>query len=447
MGYKTVVGKTLNILNKRAVLLAVLLLFPFGYLGVKFWNSRNTTDTVTEAAFALENVFAEVSTNRKWVLIGDEFTFKQKSLRFSAELSPDFAAGSGVSLDYVISETGESGKMFPEGNGRFGADVFVGNLKPGRYSMEAQLGSPSGDATSSSVEFVVSYPLYVTWTLDWEGYDVPQDNLNDIASISKEYGVPVTHFFNPRLYTNPGISGARARYLTDWVKNRQEKGDAIGLHFHMFPDMVAATGVTPRTSPNWGSWKTDGYDILTSAYSYEETIEMLKWAKGVFEEKGLGTPTMFRAGGWFADEETLRALDNTGFELDSSGRTKYTFGENSMSGYWDLSATTHPYQLNSENQNLTDSPTMALWEFPDNGADSWAYSTEQLIARFKANFSGESLVEKQVVTHLSHPEWFSKDRPKIEALFTELKRSSNSADRGPVVYITLEKAYQIWAGR
>jgi hypothetical protein len=90
---------------------------------------------------------------------------------------------------------------------------------------------------------------------------------------------------------------------------------------------------------------------------------------------------------------------------------------------------------------------MGLWEFPDNGADSWAYSTGQLIARFKANFSGESLFEKQVVTYLSHPEWFSKDKPKVEALFTELELFSNTADRGPVIYITLEKAYQIWAGR
>lgn len=450
MGYQTGRGKFKNFFTKKAVIAAVLLAISGSYLGIQIWNIENEPRTIVKAAFNSEDVFETVSVNRKWILIGDEFTFKQRSLTFSAELSHEFtaAAGSAISLNYLISET-ETGEKMDRGEGnRFSADIFVGNLKPGQYTVEARVESPNGGFTSSGVGFVVSYPLYVTWTLDWEGYDIPQTYLNDLVEISQKHGMPITHFFNPRLYTSPDISRPRAQYLTEWVKERRDKnGDAIGLHLHMFPDLVSAAGVNPRTSPNWGSWKTDGYDIITSAYTYDETGRMLEWSKNIFEKNGLGIPTMFRAGGWFADEETLQALNDAGFELDSSGRTKYTFGENKVTGPWELSAATRPYRLNSNDQNIVDSPTIDLWEFPDNGADSWAYSAEQLIARFKANFTGEPISDKQIVTYLSHPEWFSKDKPKIEILFQELERFRNSTDRGPVIYITLDQAYQIWAGR
>ena len=440
-------GKIKNILNKRAVILAALFLVSGSYLGVRLWNYQEKSPTVAKAAFEPEQVFAEVTANRKWVLLGDEFTSKQKSLTFSVELSPEFSI-SDVSLSYQINAAGAEGKMLPEGDARFSAEIFVGNLKPGRHTVKARADSSTGSATSPEVEFIVSYPLYVTWTLDWEGYDIPQNYLGDLTEISQKYGVPITHFFNPRLYTSPDISGARAEYLTEWVRDRRDQnGDAIGLHLHMFPDMVKAAGVAPRSKPAWGSNLKDGYDILTSAYTQEETAKMLDWSKRIFEENGLGTPTMFRAGGWFADEETLMALQDTGFNLDSSGRTGDQEKTTNIEGHWDLSAATHPYQLNAEDQNLIGSPTTNLWEFPNNGADSWAYTQKELYQRFTANFNGDPLNEKQVVTYLSHPEWFSTDKPKIEALFSAINKYRNSADRGPVIYITLDQAYQIWAGR
>ena len=431
-------------------MIAVLLLVAGSYLGTQFWNAQEKPTTIVKAAFESEQVFAQVSANREWVLLGDEFTFRQKSIAFTVELSPEFsaAANSDISLSYSIPSTEKGGEMLREGTNRFSAEIFVGDLKPGSYTVVARVESPSGNFISQEVGFVVSYPLYVTWTLDWEGYDVKEDYLNAIDAIADKHGIPVTHFFNPRIYTSSAISKSRADYLTSWVIERKNsRGDEIGLHMHMFPDMVSAAGVIPHYEPAWGSTLKDGYDILASNYSYSDTVKMLEWSKKIFSQKGLGTPISFRAGGWFADEATLRAVQDTGFGLDSSGRTKYTFGENGVAGHWDLSATTHPYQLNAKNQNLIGSPTMDLWEFPDNGADSWAYSTEQLIDRFQANYSGKPLSDKQVVTYLSHPEWFWKDKPKIEALFTKLGKSANSADRGPVIYITLEKAYQIWAGR
>ena len=446
MGYEGPSIKIQNFLKNKAVGIAALFFIFAGFLGLEAWKSQ-TTGATSAVAFNPEEVFAKASTDRKWVLIGDEFTSAQKTFTFSVELSDEFAR-SEFSLTYAVPGTNKEGAMVKEEDNQFIAKIFIGNLKPGKYTVQGQAKSQAGSFSSDEVAFFVSYPLYVTWTLDWEGYNVPDAYLADLSYLSERHSIPLTHFFNPRIYTSGDLSQERQNYLTSWVKDRKDKnGDAIGLHMHMFPDMVAAAGLTPLASPAWGSTRDDGYDILTSGYSYGETVQLLTWAKGVFEQKGLGIPTVFRAGGWFADGETLQALQDTGFVLDSSGRTKYSFGTNYVAGYWDLLSTSSPYQPNVANQNSSVGPTLDLWEFPNNGADSLAYTTEQLIARFKDNFDGNPLSSRQVVTYLSHPEWFSKDKPRIDGLFSELDKYRNSVDGGPVVYITLERAYQIWSAK
>lgn len=445
MGYENRGRKIQNIFKNKATLVTVLFLILSGYLGVKIWNTQTAAGTVAEAASNPEQIFAQVSVDRHWILLGSEFTFKQKSLPFQVELSPEFA---GAPLSYAISGTDLQGRMIGDGNGRYSAEIFVGNLNPGRYAVSAQVESGSETVSSQEVEFNVSYPLYVTWTMDWEGYDVKQEYLDEIDKIADGHGTPITHFFNPRIYVASEISPQRADYLTSWVIARRERrGDEIGLHLHMFEDMVRAAGVTPRQSPDWGSTLKEGYDTLTSAYTYEETMKLINWSQKIFAERGLGTPISFRAGGWFADGETLRALQDTGFALDSSGRTPDQAITTNIDGLWNLKAATNPYQPNVNDQNSAQAPHLDLWEFPNNGADSWAYSEDQMYARFNTNFTGAPLKEKQAVTFLSHPHWFNRDNPKIEGLYTRVDRFLNSRDGGPVVYITLGQAYQIWAGR
>jgi len=443
MGQMTL-GKIWRFFIKKAVLVTVLFLIVGGYLGVSFWNSRLSTDTVAEAAPNPEQVFTKVSVDRQWVLLGEEFTFKQKSLPFRVELSPEFA---DISLNYMVSGTDLQGRMIRDGTGRYWAEIFVGNLKPGKYTVFAQIESGSGTVASPKAEFQVSYPLYVAWTLDWEGEIIPDKNLAAIDAIANNHKIPITHFFNPRIYISPATtSPARADYLTSWViKRKRTRGDAIGLHLHMFYDMVKAAGVEPRHSPDRGGRIDDGSDILISGYTYEETVKILNWSKNLFEEEGLGTPNMFRAGGWYADEETLKALDDTGFVADSSGRTKYFTGTKAIKGPWDLAETTQPYHPNIYNQNSSEYPTLGLWEFPNNGADSYAFSESELYSRFTANFKGSPLSKRTIVTYLSHPEYFWVDDLKLKTLFTRIDKHLNSLDGGPVIYVTLEEAYRIWA--
>ena len=432
-------------LNRKIITGALLFSAIIGFA----FNYQNTLQegTVIGAYQEIEQVFAEISASRKWVLIGDELSAREKTITVEVALAAEAEElFSASDLTYEISETPKTGTFNRSADGKFFAQVSVADLKPGEYAVVAKTQRNGNEFTSEEVNFNVSYPLYVAWTLDWEGYDVKPEYLDAIDKIADQHGTPITHFFNPRIYTSSAISEARAEYLTSWVIERNRtRGDEIALHLHMFPDMVKAAGVEPRYSPNWGSTLKDGYDILTSAYTYEETVQLLNWSRDIFAQEGLGTPISFRAGGWFADEETLRAVQDTGFKLDSSGRTKYQFGTNGIAGPWNLAETAQPYQPSVRDQNSVQSPTLDIWEFPNSGADSWAYREDQMYARFTAHFSGSPLGEKRVVTYLSHPEWFHVDNPKIEGLYTKIDRFLNSQDTGPVVYITLDQAYQIWS--
>src|SRR5690606_29209975 len=71
-------------------------------------------------------------------------------------------------------------------------------LDPGEYEIYTTVDSKNYE--SDFLTFNVSFPLYVTWTIDWEGYDVSEDNLKTMRDISSQSGMPLTTFFNPRLF-------------------------------------------------------------------------------------------------------------------------------------------------------------------------------------------------------------------------------------------------------
>ncbi len=442
------------------VLAAIVVGIGF-FLALRSMNARGSDDSVIPEIMGTtscdqfegpDQYIDGVSYEKKWVLTGDEFSDSEKSLKLEAQLNEnlgDFIDEENFIVSYDVIETDVTGDMTLKFDDDlvYEAEIYVGDLEPGSYQVQTHVDFECGSQSSEPIDFNVSYPVYVAWTIDWEGLEIKDQYLSDMAGIADSHDIPMTHFFNPRYYTNPAISKSRADYFRDWVVSRRDnKGDAIGLHMHMFPEMVAAAGVEPKTDPKWGTKAENGYDVLTSAYSYAETVKMMNWAKSVFEQNGLGTPTMYRAGGWFADLETLQAAKDTGFVLDSSGRTYYCFGSNNKCGHWNLKSTTQPYMVNKNNQNAAGSPSMGLWEFPNNGADSYSFSKEQMLQRLDDNYKRGSVSQNRVmVTYLSHPEWFDRDNPKLEYLFGEIDKYRYDKDNGPVVYITLDEAYDIYA--
>lgn len=459
-------SRNVAVTTSLLVVLAVALLgyYAYGQLFPK-WQAQTTSKVkgaqVCSGFDATQKRILSSKNVKKWILIGSEFKAEDKLLIVEAVLDTSLEKlskedGFTVHLNVVNTELSAKMSLVEDGimkNGKKASGLLyrgsaeVEGLGAGNFAVVTKVTTPCGEETSAPTAFNISYPMYVAWTIDWEGSDVKQQYLNDMSLLSRKHNIPMTHFFNPRIYVTKAVSAARAQQLTAWVKNMRDKyGHQIGLHLHMFPDMVAATGVTPRTSPAFGWGRTDGYDILLTGYSQAEVQKMLAWAKATLVAKGLGTPTVFRAGGWFANESTLRALQNAGFTVDSSGRTKFQIGTNGYYVPWNLSVTTQPYRPNTTDQNSSDAPNMNIWEFPNNGGDSWFFSKAQLLERFRAHYTSGVLKEKKLITYLSHPDWFYKDKPTMDGLLNYTDKFLYTRDAGPVVYITLKGAYQAWTG-
>jgi len=299
---------------------------------------------------------------------------------------------------------------------------------------------------SPNVYFKVSEPVFVAWTIDWEGKNVTDGVLASISKIATTYDMPMTQFFNPRIYVDTSIPDYRRAQLTNWAKARSLiNNDEIALHLHMYFDMVKAAGVTPHTTPHWGTG-VDGYDVPASAYTTEEMTKVINWALVQFAANNLPKPAGFRAGGWYANMDTLEAIDNTDLAYDSSGREDYKFGTLELAGTWKLPHTTQPYHPSIIDQNASvPGPVLKLWEMPNNGNDSYWFSSDDMISRFYANYQpGSAAANPTLVTYLSHPDWFDVDQPKLTALFLEIDKYSFEHDRGPVVYSTLSSALQEW---
>ncbi len=299
---------------------------------------------------------------------------------------------------------------------------------------------------SNSLHFLVSDPVMVAWTIDWEGYDVKDWTLEAMAAITSRYHIPLTLFFNPRIYIDQKTPSYRRSEITNWVMQRHlEFGDEIAMHMHMQYDMVRAAGIEPLSSPRWGSG-IDGYDVATSAYTTEQFTAILKWGLQQFENAGLPKPVGYRAGGWFANMATLQALEATGFTYDASGREPYKFGRKELPGHWALEHTAQPYKPSISDQNSSEPPQMNLWEIPNNGNDSYWFGTDELINRFYMNYNtpGQPVTDPKLITYLSHPDWFDVDQPKLESLFTEISKFSYEQDLGPVIYVKLSEALDYW---
>lgn len=381
------------------------------------------------------------SVNKTWVL-----TTEPRELTYTITIPQQITTGEpDIQVMYQLDN--EPPQPMEKKDNAYTVSIPTKPLVPQTYSLIAHISLNYQTYNTQPTTFYITDPLFVTWTIDWEGYDALDEYLGQMEQIADGFGIPMTQLFNPRYFTSPDIPPERAEFLMQWVKRRSElHSDEIGLHLHMFPDFVKETGVTPITNEVWGGGWTPGYDVLTSAYSYDDMVKILMYAKEVFHEKGLPQPRSYRAGGWFADLDTLKALADSGFLVDSSGRTAYTFGTNYIPGFWDLTQTTPPFFPSTRNQNSANPPPrLSLLEVPNNGADDYAYSAEEMVNRFDANYAGGAINGIKQVTYLTHPNWFDPRRQeKMKNVFAHVNQFSNKDDNGPVVYTTLLGIYQAW---
>lgn len=377
--------------------------------------------------------------DRHWIVDGiDEYSQVTYNLSIDSSIKPEEVPR------YKLIGTSKSGELRRVNATDYQVTISTKDFAPGEYKFQSTFTADGQTQKSTIIPFFVSKPIFVTWTMDWEGGDTPNHELDNLEQFSEKHNIPVTQFFNPSIYLNitNDVSDQRAKYLTDWIKKRQEKGDEIGLHLHMHYKLIETIGIPVRKSPQWTPLD-NGHTVPMTAYSYEEQKKMLQWSQEKFAEKGLLSPTSFRGGGWFANLDTLQALEDTGFRVDSSGRDYYEWGSNRLKGYWNLSTTTKPYRPSKTNQNSpTPAPNFLLMEFPNNGRDSLYYESADLIAAFEANYPSHTLSEAQAVTYLSHPHDISEDIKTLDPAFNHMDQYLAENDQGPVIYCTLEEAYK-----
>jgi len=378
--------------------------------------------------------------SRKWLLKGTEYAKSDYILNINME-----GTVSGTAF-YEIPSLGIKGNMSKNSATSYHFELDSSTFEPGEYQIQSEV-EINGQIQKSSISyFTVSYPLIVTLTVDFEGADVSEENQKAMDDFSEKYGVNYTQFFNPSIYAGEEIiTKDRADDLTAWIIERRNKGDEIGLHLHMHYHMIEAMGLEVKTEPKWTTYVTNGHDVSMTAYTLDETMTMLTWSKDKFVENGLPIPTSFRGGGWYADEETLEALQASGFLIDSSGRNYYVWGDKGLVGHWNLTSTTFPYHPSFKDQNKPGNSI--IWEFPNNGGFA-LYSSSNKVNEFKNNFDANLIKpvmnKTQVLTYLAHPHDASKDFTQLNTLYDYISLNTAENDKGPVVFMTLEEARIIY---
>lgn len=377
---------------------------------------------------------------RPWYLAGNELTAADR-----LELAIAGPEDTGV-VDLWLDGRFVQRERMRDGQATFSidlADVPVG-------SHTALLAADGANVAFAAVRFQKSHPLYVAVSNDWDNADNGDAMLERQERLHARHPhLVLTHFVGPYTFTDPAVSPARRAYLADWVTRlRETEGDEIGLHVHPWCHFVESAGVTCRTTPSFArSSDASGYTVILSSYTEPELARMFVRARELFEANGLGTPTSFRAGGWTAETNVLKALVTAGHVADSSacnwsrleewadnpGAVLYPWNRE----HWaSIDETSQPYYP-AEDDILADrEPHLPILEVPDNGALVDYVSSREMIEMFERNWPGRAPLAEPVVYSIGyHPPNFSETYfQRMDQTLSELDRHLAVDGNGPVVY-------------
>jgi peptidoglycan/xylan/chitin deacetylase (PgdA/CDA1 family) len=435
--------------------LLIAILIPVGAVFL-FFNQFSSGSSIVDNDWEKTQFESglRASYNRDWVMKGHEFSNEDKRFDFLIETVDEEIPDN---LKIRVRKPGDRdflGEMERYEENKYRISLSSDDFEAGTVDLEGVATSDQIENkkwTSDPATINISYGLYMVWTMDWEGSPTPfsQSQINLIEDLSENHNnIPQTQFVNPRIFLDNFSSNQRDLRL-DYILERQEKyGDEIGLHLHMWFDLVGAAGVEAKSEPAWdskdGPSAKGGWDVPSSVYSYEEYKKILEWSLDTFEQNGLPEPVSFRAGGWYLDLDNVRALESTGFRVDSSGRDAQFWGQGYIPSPWSLGSTSEPYKMSTSNINDDEpGPRFDVWQLPNNGAESYRYTDEQMIQFLEDNYREEPLEERRLVVVLSHPHWFSIDYPKLERLFTRTDEIYYGDDLGPLHYSTLKEYLEI----
>lgn len=381
-----------------------------------------------------------------WSLIGNDLTPGQPSLPLLV-LAPAGAQRVEVWLgpnSHAMQRKGE----------HYALSLDMGELLPGEH--ELLFVADAEERAFARHRFVRSHPLYILTSTDWDTADSPDASLALHEELHRKHPeLLITHLLGPYTFLDLDLDEARVQHLVDWCAGmRDTHGDEIGVHIHPYRNLVEAVGAGFHDAPTGGGPPDPtGYSVNLSTYAEDELCHMLQLAVDLFEERGLGRPISFRAGAWNADAGVMRALDRTGFRVDSSalntsrieewsGRPLFTY----VSQLWpEIDATSQPYYMNQDDPSSRREPRLGVLQVPDNGALVDYVSAEEMIEIFRANWPGGALDEPLAVSIGWHPINFNRAyAERIDAALVEFDRHLASGGDGPVVYARMGDMPHVW---
>jgi hypothetical protein len=339
-----------------------------------------------------------------------------------------------------------------QSDGSFGAQVDIAAVPIGSHDV---LLAANGSTTAfARVPWKRSAPYYVLVSTDWDFADPGGIVIGYQNAMHRDHpGLRITHFVGPYTFTDPNVSAQRQGELASWlVEQRDMFSDEIGLHIHPYCNFVEHAGLTCITDQStvYSQGDLTGYTIKVGAYTRAQTVTLLEHAGDLFEQHGLNRPTTFRAGGWTATIDTLRALGDAGFVADTSAlnwaRIEEWDGVQNgelyrwtMENWNPIGDTSQPYRPNTDDVLSGTAPNLPLLEVPDNGVMIDYVSLEEMNGIFDANWNGDILESPITLMMGFHPSvsFSMAEYLRVDGFLDYADAHLGSTHLGPVVYVTL----------
>ncbi len=306
-------------------------------------------------------------------------------------------------------------------------------LKAGEYFVVSDNSEP--------ISFYVTHPVYISWSLDWEGWGVSDTTLSDLSVLSKKHSMPFTNFVHPRLYITDDVTPQERERISDWLKLRTS--DEIAMHIHAQNDFVKFASVAPKQKPSWGYKNGTGYDVYLTTYSPQDFQKMLTAGLSLFSQNGLPKPAGFRSGGWFSNTDMLQILSQNGFLYDSSGRVNEMWG-GSVQSPWKLPYSTQPYYPSIHDMNTSLPPTIDIAEFPNTAGNTYEFDADTLKKPVLEILRNPVHMQNIYFVFMSHPQWADKELPVADEVLTYFDSFKMDLDHGPIIYATIKDMHDIW---
>lgn len=270
--------------------------------------------------------------------------------------------------------------------------------------------------------------ITVYLTVDWEGWSLDEENLDAIKHFRiKHPNIPMLHLLNPVYFLRPEADKAK---ITEQIRSTFRQIDTQGLHLHGWKSLVQRCEVPYKSAPSFAradeecQGKECGYSVsLELAYSETELTQLVRCSSALLLEQGFDRPRHFRAGGWQFGPKLATALQNNGFNWDSS-RTDPSLlipGWDAQSALVEMLRQLHP------DASIFDQPVEllpGLLQYPNNASLMDYTSTEQLLAIFKALIAAK----KPVMVTGFHQETAFIYLDNLEEAILLMEQAAESAD-------------------